>query len=125
MIDIEELKRLEAVATEGHWELHTSNECYTTEIVQVGYDSQGCAELSQDRTFIFHSDRSFDADLIAKLRNSAKELLALAEWAIEAKEMLDFYADFLERHNFGCKENVFELREIVSNYPQFPKDGEK
>lgn len=54
-----------------------------------------------------------------------KELIALAEWAIEAKEMLDFYADFLERHNFGCKENVFELREIVSNYPQFPKDGEK
>ena len=60
MIDIEELKRLEAVATEGRWELHTSNECYTTEIVQVGYEP-----------------------------------------------------------------NTEHIKELLSNYPQFPKDGEK
>lgn len=123
MIDIEELKRLEAVATEGRWHIVLgSGNCQCTAI-HAEYDNGEGTMIADFLPNYFLSEKCdsrkthvHDMRLVESLRNSAKELIALAEWAIEAKEAI-------ERNIEGDYE--YFLTDVLKAYPQFPKDGEK
>ncbi len=109
MIDIEELKRLEAVATKG---------------ATLTRYSHGGGRLAVDelpgRKLVVDYYQENDREYLEALRNSAKELIALAEWAIEVKEELDC----VNRED-EISETCEECRCLNKLIKQFPKDGER
>lgn len=110
MIDIEELKRLEAEATKG---------------ATLTRYSHGGGRLAVDelpgRKLVVDYYQENDREYLEALRNSAKELLALAEWAAEAKEWIDIWYG---RGNIDVADEEF-VELFLKDYPQFPKDGER
>lgn len=127
MIDIEELKRLEAVATEGRWHIVLgSGNCQCTAI-HAEYDNGEGTMIADFLPDYFLSEKCdsrkthvHDMRLVEALRNSAKELLALAEWAVEVKEELDC----VNRED-EISETCEECRCLNKLIKQFPKDGER
>jgi len=133
MINIEELKRLEAVATEGRWHIVLgSGNCQCTAI-HAEYDNGEGTMIADFLPDYFLSEKCdsrkthvHDMRLVEALRNSAKELIALAEWAEKIVSRRGVIMEQLGKCGAGqpcfvCNDVIETLR----NYPEFPKDGEK
>lgn len=56
-----------------------------------------------------------------EILDQVPELIALAEWAAEAKEWIDIWYD---RGNIDLADEEF-VELFLKAYPQFPKDGER